>query len=141
MIPIKNSYYYEVQGTFKSSKGIDYVNPIFKIKTDTNQTTIDHPICFNEYNMYPSLDVYNNSKAKGEWFDYDFIVKFEDVEFPQEEGEPIIESVGKIVKNFNTNLGALGIDLQLSQSPEQQKIMIADFLDVDVNNITLVMEQ
>lgn len=127
MKAIKNNYHYVLNGTVKVREGVDFVNPIFKIKSKTDNTTVDNPIVFNEYDVYPSVEVYNNSIAKDGAFQPTRIVK-------------TVNEKDVVQNNFSSNLADLQIDLQLSLSQQQQLTMLADFLGVDDSDVTLVLE-
>ena len=120
---IKNDIHYTVQGTFKSDFGIDVTNPIVKIKTDTSMITETQPNCSCEYNVYPSVEIYNESKVKGGVYS-PFKLVFN----------------GERLNNITYDLVANMPDFSLVNYKEKQKQIIADSFGVDLADVALVEE-
>lgn len=120
---IKNDIHYAITGTFKSDFGIDVTNPIIKIKTDTSMITETNPFCSCEYNVYPSVEIYNESKVKGGVYNpFKLVIG----------GERIV--------NISYDLVANMPDFSLVNYKEKQKQIIADSFGIDLADVTLVEE-
>ena len=117
---IKNDIHYAITGTFKSDFGIDVTNPIIKIKTDTSMITETNPFCSCEYNVYPSVEIYNESKVKGGVYNpFKLVIG------------------GQRLTNISYDLVSNMPDFSLINYKEKQRQIIADSFGIALENVVL----